>query len=47
MGAFAALAEMTAVVGGMERVLGSGHPTAAATRRLLTQWKGGGTGAST
>ncbi|WP_327250216.1 tetratricopeptide repeat protein [Streptomyces sp. NBC_01244] len=43
----AALAEMTAVVDGMERVLGSDHPTTAATRRLLTQWKAGGTGAGT
>ncbi|MEW2045196.1 tetratricopeptide repeat protein [Streptomyces sp. NPDC005476] len=35
----AAVDDMTAVVAAMERTLGPTHPTAAVTRRLLTQWQ--------
>ncbi|MFF7262032.1 tetratricopeptide repeat protein [Streptomyces sp. NPDC008159] len=35
----AAVDDMTAIVAAMERTLGAAHPTAAGTRRLLTQWQ--------
>ncbi|MDX3751020.1 tetratricopeptide repeat protein [Streptomyces sp. AK08-02] len=39
-----AVDDMTTLVADMERTLGPAHPTAASTRRLLTQWQNTGAG---
>lgn len=40
----AAVDDMATLVVDMERALGPAHPTAASTRRLLTQWQNSGAG---